>query len=81
MSINVKHGLQIEVSLEDLAESLADEVGDTDLVDFILAIDDRCADLDFTKRLRNALQDRVTAEESAWNRVARQSRTARRSSE
>lgn len=48
-------GNGVTVDLQFLADDLADDLSDADLLEFILAVDSRKADFDFTVYLRDAL--------------------------
>ena len=53
----------VEVSLDELAEDLAESVPDRHLIEFILNLDSWVIDLNFTKRLRDRLNEVISMEE------------------
>lgn len=53
----------VEVSLDELAKDLAESVPDRHLIEFILNLDSWVIDLNFTKRLRDRLNEVISMEE------------------
>lgn len=52
------------VSTDNLVSALVSDLSDDELVQFVLLLDLRVADLDFTKRLRDALTAEIEQEEA-----------------
>jgi len=60
--------MSMQIDVSDLADQLAYELDREDLLYFVLALEERASDLDFTKELRDRLNEIIAeceAEEEA----------------
>lgn len=59
----------VHLSLSDLAEQVVDHTGRAGALEFILALDESAADYDFTRTLRDKLNEALAKEDAAAEKV------------
>jgi hypothetical protein len=55
----------VSIDLADLTEQVVDRIGRAGALDFILALDESAADYDFTRTLRDKLNEALAKEDAA----------------